>query len=255
MAAGAALRRKNTVEAGFPPLFEAREIRSGDALRQAVARAARGAGAGTLLWSGRDGTMDVAVLFEPDRPLTRAWPAALVAGLALADALEAAGPERKPVMFGWPDRLQIDGARVGTVRAACPPGTAPDAVPDWLAVAVSVRLGRPGEECRTPDRTTLWEEGFGEVEPGLLAPSYARHLLHWVHRWQEDGFRTVAEVWLDRLAPSGDETKHGLDPDTGDLLRLTPGTTVPERRRLAEALGRGGKPETDGLETDGPRAG
>ncbi|HYE51312.1 MAG TPA: biotin/lipoate--protein ligase family protein [Azospirillaceae bacterium] len=225
----------------FPPLFEVEEA-SGDAFTRAVEAAAAGAGAGTLVWARPDGALDVAVVFEPDRPLVHAWPAVLVAMLAAADALAAAAPPQKPIGFAWPDRILVDGGEVGRVRAAAPPGAVPAETADWLVVGLTLRLRHDGtlEPGHDPGRTSLAEEGFDTVDPALLAGAFARHLLHWVSGWQTAGLAEAAEHWLAHLPQAGPEGPgHGLDPATGDLLVLRPGALAPERHNLADALARG----------------
>src|SRR5690242_21797260 len=72
----------------FGPIYALRE--GGDAMRQAVARAAEGAG--TLVWVRALSRVEAAVVLEPELPLAAARPALFAAANALADALGALGP-------------------------------------------------------------------------------------------------------------------------------------------------------------------
>lgn len=223
----------------FPPLFTPVTV-GGDALRHAVTSARAGAGAGSLSWSRDADRFSVAVVFEPEMNLRAARFAHYVTMVGMADALGVLGPPYKPITFAWPDRLVLDGAVVGQVRLVAPEQP-DDEVPEWLVAGVAIRLRFPGtldDPGRTPDRTALYEEGFGDVTAPALAEAFARHLLNWISRWLEEGAESVASEWLSHLPldiKNGD-VRHGLDPKNGDLLLLDPGSTKPRRRDLAAGL-------------------
>jgi len=231
----------------FPPAFDVVALPSDHvasspavchAVHHASDMAAHGAGAGTLIWTKRRDVLDVAVILEPEMELRRAWPVALVTMLALADALGTVGPPEKPVGFVWPDQVRVDGAGVGGVQLRAAPGSVADRIPDWMVTGAAVRLRFPeGIDAPgyIPNRTSLFEEGFGEVEPSTLAASFARHLLHWIGRWLEEGGGPVAEHWLAHAVREGDGDL-GLDPETGDLLRRSSSGQPAARRSLAAAL-------------------
>lgn len=203
----------------FPPLFRPMPVAHGATVDRACAEAAGGAGAGTLLWSRRRDRLDVAVVLEPDRPLGAALPVVPLAALALADTLAGAGPANVAVTIGWPDRVAVNGALVGGVRLAVPPGASVGAIPEWLVLAVLVDvLGDPGDVApgRHPQRTALREEGFGDLDVGDLIEGFSRYLALWTHRWLEDGLTAVHAAWLGRLEAAGGPV-HGLDP-SGALL-------------------------------------
>ena len=215
----------------FPPAFEPRAAGRADALEAACRAAREGAEAGCLVWADeRPGLLDVAVVCEPEMALARAWPAALAAALALADALGALGPPNVPVTFGWPDRVAVNGALVGGVRAAAPEGAPPDAMPAWLVLGAGVRIRQPegwGEPGLRPELTSLVEEGFEALEPAALAEAFARHLLFWLDRWGAAP-EEVARRWAARRAEG--DGGGAFDPASGDLLGLG------GRRTLAQAL-------------------
>ncbi len=218
----------------LPPAFAAVPVarRAFDA-----ARAMAGSGqaeAGTLVVA-EDGVMlELAVVLEPDRPAADCFAALPIAMLALADALAAVGPPLKPVGFAWPHELVVDGGRVGRARLALPgPSDAP--VPAWLVVGLELRLGFPAgaaEPGRLPGQTALREEGFGEASATSIVESFARHFLHWVHRWQEEGLAPATGHYRARLLePDGATVR--FDPATFDLVRVGP---PPSREGLAERL-------------------
>ena len=92
----------------------------------------------------------------------------------------------------------------------------------------------PGHDLK---RTTLHDEGCGEITALDLLESFSRHFLHWVDRWQDDGFRPLRDAYLSRATGFGtpialtlldgdryEGTFMGLT-DTGGLLLVHGGAT------------------------------
>jgi hypothetical protein len=222
----------------FTPVIPLRE--GGDALSRAMA-AAPEHGAGTLAWVRSSARIEAAVVLEPEQPLAAARCAIFAAASALGDALAAFGPPEVPLTFRWPDLVFVNGGQIGQVRIAWPAGTAEDAVPDWLVVAVEARISFPRgwEPGHGLVQTALAEEGW-DVEGTSVAEltaAWARHLMAGLAEWQRDdptgGFRRLAERFLARMEKEArmGEGKRGLDPATGDLVVERDG----ERQRFALA--------------------
>ena len=169
------------------------------------------------------------------------WPAC---GLGLRDALGALGPPEMAVRLDWGGGLRIEGARCGRIRAASS-AARPEAVPDWLVIGVEVPwrldLADPG---LAPDRTALMEEGCGELTPVRLLESWSRHMLGWIHRWEEEGAAPLHAEWSGLLTGLGGPVTPaegapvagaflGLDERFGMILRTGQGTrAVPLASRL-----------------------
>ncbi|MBP2295533.1 biotin/lipoate--protein ligase family protein [Azospirillum rugosum] len=191
----------------LPPVFHPQPVADRDPFDAAVAEAAAGGEPGTLFWTPRRDRLEAAVVLAPDRPLADTRHAVAVTQVALADALEALGPPNLAIAFDLNSRILLNGAAVGEVAFAAPPGAAEDAVPDWAVVGVRVDvLGDPDDPDPGlhPDRTALREEGFGDMEAPRLLESFARHVLFWMNVWENDGFEPVRRAWqaraLDRRA-------------------------------------------------------
>src|SRR5215475_11985346 len=107
------LHRSSKPALDLPPPFRLVTLREvGDAFAHARKIAAE-EGAGTLVHVGRFDLAEFALVLEPDEPL-RSARCALYAGLAaLADALALAAPPERPITFGWPDAVHVDGGLVG----------------------------------------------------------------------------------------------------------------------------------------------
>lgn len=220
----------------LPPPFRAVALReAGDAFAHAT-RIAAEAGAGTLVDVSRFDLAEFAVVLEPDEPLRQAR-RALYAGLAaLADALAAHAPPKKPISFDWPASVRIDGGLVGGARLAWPANADEDTAPPWLVFGAMIRTAAPdGEEPGLhPRSTALDEEGFVDIGSGRLLVSFARHLMVAIDTWQQDGFDALARRYLSRLA-SEPGVPMGLD-ENGDLLLPQGDNNAVVRRALAPAL-------------------
>ncbi len=187
----------------FPPLLTGRAVREGeDAFACATAACRSGeAGAGDLFWSGSEDVLDAAIVLEPEVSAGRSLQMMFTAMVAFGDSFGAVGPPETGVFYRWPNEFLINAARIGSVRTTMDVG-APDDVPAWLAIGLNVRI-RPYHDAPEPGydllRTSLWDEGAGDLDRTMLLESYARHLLTWIHNWNEDGFRPVHDAWMARL--------------------------------------------------------
>lgn len=194
----------------LPPLYGGIALDAGrDPFEDAVGRAEAGDPAGTFVWSRRPDCIDLAVVLEPDLPRADSLPVCLVAMVAMLDALGGVIPPSIAVTFGWPDRIDVNGAFVGGLRLAVAPRAATGDTPDWMVVAITIAVSgdvnddSPGLH---PDRTTLFDEGCGAVDIVDFMERFGRHFLLWINRWQEDGLTPVRDAWLARESGFGEET-------------------------------------------------
>jgi BirA family transcriptional regulator, biotin operon repressor / biotin---[acetyl-CoA-carboxylase] ligase len=210
--------------------------------------AAEGADAGTLLWSTRQDACEGAIVLAPEQPREASLPIVLIALLGLRDAIGALVPATTAVTFGWPDRIEVNGGVVGGVRFACAVTETADAVPDWLVIGfgIAVRGRRAGQAGADHlQRTTLADEGCGEVMTLDLLEAFGRHFLGWINRWQEEGVAPVQKAWLSRATglgkrievPLGDRVRRGTFEgltETGALRLIRDG--VAQTIALDEAI-------------------
>lgn len=223
--------RNSVVDYAFdlPPPYRLVTLReSGDAYAHACAIAGD-EGAGTLVWAQRFGLAEFAVVLEPEETLGPARRAIYAGMSALADALAALAPPSRPIIFGWPDALHVDGVLIGGGRLGWPETTPDDEIPPWLVFSAMIRtsvVDGPEAGLR-PTTGALDELGFETADASEIIASFSRHLMAAFHDWNEDGFASLARKWLDRLPP-GERTLR-ID-DAGDLLLPA------ERRSLGTAL-------------------
>ena len=114
-----------------------------------------------------------------------------------------------------------------------------------MAITLDLSVENPGE---LPDRTTLHEEGAGEVTRTMLIESVSRHFLTWIDGWMNEGFKGVHENWLGRVVGSDQDITichagaslsgrvTGMDED-GNLL-FTPANKQPQAFALTETVTR-----------------
>ena len=197
----------------LPPIYDQLAVAADEDPFALACRRAEGGGAEALfVWSDTPARAAAAVVLAPDRPAAEAIKAVYVATVGLGDALGALVPPAVPVLFVWPDGIELDGGLIGGVRLARSDRADRDGAPAWgvigldLAVRSDPGTGAPGDR---PDRTTLHDEGCGDVDAQAVLEGFARHFLHWVNRWQHDGFDAVEASWLSRAKGRGEEADFG----------------------------------------------
>jgi hypothetical protein len=216
----------------LPPPFTLHRTEVRDVLDEGV-RLAPVEGAGTLVMHQSPGLLACAVVLEPEKPLAEARLAFLVGMAALADALAAHCPPERPLRLVWPDQVLFDGARIGGGRFAVAPGTAEEAVPDWMVFAAELIADRDhlDEPGRFPSSTSMREESFDPAEE--IVPTFASYLMLYFDRWTHEGFDAVGNRYLMRVDPPLLRGVRRLEG--GRMVEITPsgGRRFPP---LAEAL-------------------
>lgn len=206
----------------LPPILTGHGIEPArDVFAEAVAGARAGTyGAADCLWSRRTTRAEFALVLEPDVPARVARQMGPLAFTAVADSLGSTMPPKTSVLLRWPATILVNGAASGEIRFAMSEVETPEAVPDWLVVGATIRLGRspgsrePGED---PDVTVLWEEGGGDLERSVVIQSAVAHMLAWIARWQDDGFACVHDSFIGRV--EGYEEASAIS--SGDGARLS----------------------------------
>jgi biotin-(acetyl-CoA carboxylase) ligase len=220
----------------LPPPFSLVRLReSGDAFTHAT-NIASASGAGTLVYVGRFDLAEFAVVLEPNEPLRTARRAFHAGMVALADALRAYAPPNKPVTIDWPDAIRVDGGLVGGGRLGWPASAKEHDPPAWLVFGAMIRTVALTEEepGLHPLSSALEQEGFGETGAVQVTESFARYLMLAIHRWQVEGFESVAREYLSRL--SRERRVSRRIGEQGDLIQQRIGVEKAERHDLLKAL-------------------
>lgn len=234
----------------LPPLYTLAVLEDGDtsARERACALAAGGAGAGHFVWAARQDRFDCAVVLRPEEAPDKARPAVLVAALALFDAVGAVAPAGLNADLAWPGLLRVNGGVAGGITLRDGP-VAADGALEWLVAAARLRMDMQGgqESGDRPDITWLRQEGCAEVATHALAEAFARYLLSWMDRWDNDGFEPVRRNWLHRATANGGDavltlggeliagTIEGLDDTGGLILDTSAGRRVLPLARALDA--------------------
>lgn len=213
----------------FPPLLTGHRR---DTPAEVQAAAIRGAaahrfGAGDLIWAADSDSIALALVLEPDVARARCSEMLYLGAVAFGDATGAVIPPEIAITYSWPGGLRLNGALVGQVELAVP-DSAEDAAPDWMVLSLRAALlpphdrPEPGKEL---DRTTFWDEGCGAMDPGALVESLSKHLVNWLHRWEDEGFRQIHDQWWGRrdtaapMATGLNGTLAGLDEHGNAVLK------------------------------------
>lgn len=199
--------------ANIPSLFRPVMI-AGERDPRAEARklAAEGVEPGTLVWNPRPDRFRCSVVLAPNRPLEDCLPAIYIAAVALGDALGKLVPAGVDLTFEWPNLIEINGGRCAELALDLPADVAAGAVPDWLVLSCDVAIsGDENSDFDADDlsHTTLHEESCFDINPANLVEYFARYLLSWINRWEDDGFDPVRKSWTNRTPDHGQEV--GLD--------------------------------------------
>ena len=203
----------------LPPLLKGHRVEAGrDVLGRAASRAADGRlGAGDLIWADDSTAIDAALVLEPEVGRGACAQMVPLAAVAFGDALGAIGPPEVAVTYRWPNVLLVNGAEGGRLSLRMAQGD-----PDWLVLGLRVAVRPPvhpdaAEPGLDTSRTTLWDEGCGEIESAALLSAFARHLVAGLHGWEQDGFGPVHRAWTARH--EGRDGFVGLDENGNMLVR------------------------------------
>lgn len=223
----------------FPPLLTGHKLASDvSPVNWAKSGAAKGKlGAGDLGWSEDPDDLRLALVLEPEVAHSRCPEMLFVAMVAVGDAIGALAPPEVSVTYRWPTTILVNEAEAGFADLEVSE-TERYGIPDWMVLSLDLRI-RPKQNRSEPgsdmSKTTLWDEGCGELSRSALLESASRHLVNLIHTWSEDGFKPIHEQWLGRLSKktpladgvlSGDdcETLLGLDESGNALIKTAAGT-------------------------------
>ena len=165
------------------------------ALAQVGGRGRQGRG-----WTMLDGNFAGSTLVRlgPDDPAPQTL--ALVAGLALIEAVDIAAPGRS-LLLKWPNDLLLDGGKLAGVLL--------ERSGDRVAVGIGVNLAAApaieGRETASLD---------GALSSKAFAPLLAASFGRWLQQWRQEPLHDIADSWLARAHPVGTALKVHIDAST-----------------------------------------
>jgi BirA family transcriptional regulator, biotin operon repressor / biotin---[acetyl-CoA-carboxylase] ligase len=196
------------------------------ALRQSAGRGSRG-----RVWQAPEGNLNLSVLLRPQRPAAEAGMFALLAGVAVAEALEAL--TQLTMTLKWPNDVLLGPAKLaGILIDAAPSGSGLD----WLVIGIGINL-REAPIIAGRQTTALGEHGV-ELAPQAAADAVLKRLEY----WQDAPAAAIMEAWLPRAHGIGApiEVSAGGKLLHGSFAGLSPaGELLLQRENRIEAISTG----------------
>jgi BirA family transcriptional regulator, biotin operon repressor / biotin---[acetyl-CoA-carboxylase] ligase len=153
-------------------------------------RQTAGRGRDGRAWTSPAGNLHLSVLLRPEAPAREAPRFALLAAVALAEALEPHVPPGAELRLKWPNDLLLDGAKLAGVL--CESATRPDGGLDFLVIGCGANLAVAPD---VPGRATA---SLGSPPPELVALSVLRSLAAWQARIARNGAAPLLAAWMRR---------------------------------------------------------
>ena len=193
----------------LPPQFELVALeRTGSVMDAALARAAGGAGEGTLVWArdqsnartrrgnawiGYAGNLHCALIIEPDYPNEEAWQLVYVNALAVGSAIAEMVSPMTGLRFAWPNRLlindllaaRLDVAATDPARDPCPA----------LVLGASVNVAAHPPQPEPEEYNSVHASGAPGTTVVDVLEAYTSHFLAWSSRWADEGFGPLRRAW------------------------------------------------------------
>ncbi len=167
-------------------------------------------------------SLSMSVLLKPSHgPEVWGW-LSLLAGMAIADALEALAPEGVAVELKWPNDVLIGGRKVCGIlseRIERPDGAK-------AVVGMGINLALTADQLPVPHATSLLLAGF-DARPVEVAAGVLTHFERLYRQWQDDADvrveyqRRCASIGADlRIVVSETETVSGRGVGVDEFGRL-----------------------------------
>lgn len=221
-------------EPQLPPLLTPVKVPSGQNVMAKAMASGATAEVGTVFYSEDTAVTELAIILGPEVPLRQAGQMLYALMIGVGDAIGALAPPEVVVTYQLPGYVLLNRGRAGAVWVAADPAAGREDVPSWMVVGVTIDMAvRTGSEEAWQDThgleyTSLAEEGAGFISRTRLVESICRHFMAWVNRWQDDGFRPLHDLWVQRLQAGGEMVLAdgatsdwvGLDEDGAALIRI-----------------------------------
>ena len=212
----------------FPPLMTG-QATVDNPMDVATQMATESCDAGTVVYNLATDTLRAAMIFAPEVRLALSLIIVPICGIGFQYAFVAIAPPEIAVRLDWDGTIRVNDAVCG--RLSVNAATNADETPDWLIIDLEVSLRNHSESPgATPDVTTLYEEGCGDISATQLLEGWSRHTLVWINRWSDDGAAPIHAEYSGLLhlhvGEIGIDEHFGLLRKSGDATTLTPLTDL-----------------------------
>lgn len=174
-------------------------------------------------WFSPPGNLYLSILLRTGRPVSRMPELSFLAGLSVADTVDALLPRHTRAVLKWPNDVLVGGGKIAGILL--------EQVNDGTIVGIGLNVLQAPSNSAYKTTTLVANGGIASVDGArdILLDRLGRHL----QAWQADGFVPIRDQWLDRSYPIGAAIRAtssgqpvagrfaGLDAD-GALLLDTP---------------------------------
>jgi len=160
-------------------------------------------------WHSASGNLFLSVLLRPAGEAADAAPYALLAGVALWEALAGFLSDPAPLSLKWPNDLLLGGKKLAGIllESASRPAGGPAGGIAWLVIGIGANLAQapPIAASSMAGRASacLADAGIGPPAAEDAASAVLARLTHWRVVLDTEGFAPVRAAWLAHAHPLG----------------------------------------------------
>jgi BirA family transcriptional regulator, biotin operon repressor / biotin---[acetyl-CoA-carboxylase] ligase len=159
-----------------------------------------GRGRGGRAWRSASGNLFLSVLLRPAGEKAEAGPYALLAGVALWEALAGFLPDAAALSLKWPNDVLLGGRKLAGILLES--ASRPEGGVAWLVIGIGANLSEaPSIDGRAS--ACLADAGIAPPPAEDAARAVLRRLAHWRAVLDAEGFATVRAAWLVHAHPPG----------------------------------------------------
>ncbi|HYD16123.1 MAG TPA: biotin--[acetyl-CoA-carboxylase] ligase [Hyphomicrobium sp.] len=176
-------------------------------------------------WSSDPGNLQATLLVTLSAAPPKAYQLALVAGVAVFDAIDVAMRPDAPqgLRLKWPNDILVDGVKTGGILIESSTLPRKHAEEPGLAAVIGIGLNIASHPA-TLDRPATHLTAHGACpDPQALLAHISEAMGIWLAIWDEGrGFATVRDAWLNRAHPLGERMSinTGVERVSGTFLGL-----------------------------------
>jgi len=149
-------------------------------------------------WQAPEGNLNLSVLLRPGLRPSESGIFALLAGVAVADAVNSQLPAGVPAVLKWPNDVLLDGSKFAGILIDAAPST--DLI-DWLVIGIGVNLVHaPAIAGR---RTTSLSAHGIKLTAQAAAQMVLDQLSFWLEMLKNAGTGSICNAWLNLAHPIG----------------------------------------------------